>query len=216
VAGYYAATRQHNAAAPLADFCTAAYTSVWFWQNLGDHIRLVGFYQNSGEAMPHYVSEVDKLYKANDWSREDAIDWFPHDAKVHDLLTGKTRLEQLLELGFKPRIVPKMQFADGVNAVRTTLPRCYFDQTTCSEGITVLKNYRKKWIEEKGIWSDQPFHNWASHGADAFRYLCVAQRDLTPPVEDKTKEDFCSLPTLGAIRDDIIRKNKQNRRFLRR
>jgi hypothetical protein len=26
VVGYYSATRQHNAAAPLADFCTAAYT----------------------------------------------------------------------------------------------------------------------------------------------------------------------------------------------
>jgi hypothetical protein len=26
VAGYYSATRQQNAAAPLADFCTAAYT----------------------------------------------------------------------------------------------------------------------------------------------------------------------------------------------
>jgi two-component sensor histidine kinase len=25
VAGYYSATQQHNAAAPLADFCTAAY-----------------------------------------------------------------------------------------------------------------------------------------------------------------------------------------------
>jgi hypothetical protein len=27
VAGYYSATQQHNAAAPLADFCTAAYTA---------------------------------------------------------------------------------------------------------------------------------------------------------------------------------------------
>jgi hypothetical protein len=26
VAGYYSATPQHNAAAPLADFCTTAYT----------------------------------------------------------------------------------------------------------------------------------------------------------------------------------------------
>jgi hypothetical protein len=28
VAGYYSATRQHNAAAPLADFCTAAYIAL--------------------------------------------------------------------------------------------------------------------------------------------------------------------------------------------
>ena len=32
MAGYYSATQQHNAAAPLADFCTAAYSTfsaVW-------------------------------------------------------------------------------------------------------------------------------------------------------------------------------------------
>ena len=203
------------------------YTSIWFWQNLpygrfseasllnATQIRLVGFYQNSGEAMPHYVSEVEKLYKLNGWSRTDAIDYFPHDAKVHDLVTGKTRLEQFVQLGFRPRLVPMMKFDDGINAVRITLPHCHFDQTACSEGIGVLKAYRKRWNEEKGIWSDQPLHNWASHGSDAFRYLCAAQKDLAP-IAEPPKQNICSLGTYADLRNEALKKGKQHRRFARR
>jgi hypothetical protein len=38
----------------------------------------------------------------------------------------------------------------------------------CAKGIDCLDNYRKKWNESIGNWSDEPVHDQASHGADAF------------------------------------------------
>jgi hypothetical protein len=32
-----------------------------------------------------------------------------------------------------------------------------------------LRNYRKEWDEDRATFRDKPFHNWASHGADALR-----------------------------------------------
>lgn len=43
----------------------------------------------------------------------------------------------------------------------------------CSKGITALESYRKDWNDRHGCWSSLPLHNFASHGADAFRMLAV-------------------------------------------
>jgi hypothetical protein len=37
-------------------------------------------------------------------------------------------------------------------------------------------DYRKDWHEEKKTFAVRPRHDWASHGADAFRYLAVGVR----------------------------------------
>ena len=69
---------------------------------------------------------------------------------------------------------------------RATLPVCYFDAEECADGIKALKNYRKEWDEDKACFRDKPLHNWASNGADGFRYLSMGWRDLQPdPVEPK-------------------------------
>jgi hypothetical protein len=38
------------------------YTSIWFWQRLVGRLRIVGYFQDSGEGMPYYATEVKKLY----------------------------------------------------------------------------------------------------------------------------------------------------------
>ena len=38
----------------------------------------------------------------------------------------------------------------------------------------MLKSYRKDWDEHRGVWMSKPRHDWASHGADAFRTGAVA------------------------------------------
>lgn len=53
------------------------------------------------------------------------------------------------------------------------LDRCWFDEVKCSIGIRALENYKKEWNDRHGCWSSQPLHNFASHGADAFRMLAV-------------------------------------------
>jgi hypothetical protein len=36
-------------------------------------------------------------------------------------------------------------------------------------GIKCMDGYQYKWDDKQGVWSREPMHNWASHGADAWR-----------------------------------------------
>jgi hypothetical protein len=85
-------------------------------------------------------------------------------------------------LGRDVRKVPLHRIEDGINATRQLLGICEFDAGPCSEGTKSLKNYRKEWDEERGVWRDRPRHDAYSHGADAFRSLAMIYR---APIEAK-------------------------------
>lgn len=53
------------------------------------------------------------------------------------------------------------------------LPRCWFDEERCAQGVSSLDNYKKEWNDRHGCWSSKPPHSFASHGADAFRMMAV-------------------------------------------
>lgn len=55
------------------------------------------------------------------------------------------------------------------------MPKCAFDAIKCEQGIKALESYRKEWNDKMGVWRDKPLHDWASHGADAFRYFATYQ-----------------------------------------
>jgi hypothetical protein len=62
-------------------------TAIWFWQITGQQIRIIDHYENSGQAIPHYVKEIQsRNYKQG-------IDSVPHDAKIRSAETGRTRVE---------------------------------------------------------------------------------------------------------------------------
>jgi hypothetical protein len=83
-------------------------------------------------------------------------------------VTAEAEIKRLLP-GVKVRIVPRIpQKMMAINAARSRIAECYFDEQRCAKGIACLDNYRKKWNESIGNWSDEPVHDQASHGADAF------------------------------------------------
>ena len=81
--------------------------------------------------------------------------------------------------------VPKSDIIPGIDAARSMLPRCFFDEKKCAKGITALENYKKEWNDRDGCWSSKPLHNQYSHGADAFRTLAVG---LTRVMAKKTDD----------------------------
>ena len=97
----------------------------------------------------------------------------PHDAKARELTTGKTREQALAGLGIIPRILPAEPVEDGINAVRNLLLRCWFDETRCARGIEALRQYRRDYDDRLKAFKGRPLHDWASHAADAFRYLAM-------------------------------------------
>jgi hypothetical protein len=97
--------------------------------------------------------------------------------KVRELGTGKSRLETLESFGLtRTTVVPAQSVEDGINAVRLLLPRCWFDENKCKQGIESLKQYRSDFDEKRGVFSGRPLHDWTSHAADAFRYLALGMR----------------------------------------
>ena len=121
---------------------------------------------------------------------------------------GKSRKEVAEGLGIKPIIVaPKLEVNDGIEAVRNMLGRCYFD-SKCGQdpetgapssisGIEALRQYQREYDEDRKAFRTTPLHNWASHYADGFRMLAVAEkRKIVERVEKKEEPKFKSVHTM--------------------
>lgn len=149
-------------------------TAIWFAQTVGKEFRVIDYYEASGVGIDHYVRVLrDKPYTYGKH-------FLPHDADASELGTGKSIRESLAGLGVRQtEIVPKLSVEDGINAARLLLPKCWFDAERCKEGIEALRQYRKEYDEKLKTFKQRPLHDWASHGADAFRYLAVSVDRMT-------------------------------------
>jgi hypothetical protein len=155
-------------------------TSIWFSQSSrsGD-IRLIDYYEASGEGLSHYVNMLHEKRSARKYVY--GQHWAPHDIQVRELGTGKTRRETAASLGIKFEIVPRHELADGMNAVRLTLPKCWFDEAKCARGLEALRQYRKQLNPRLQEFTGTPVHDWSSHAADAFRGLAVRHKTPETP-----------------------------------
>jgi hypothetical protein len=142
-------------------------TSIWVAQLVGTEVRLIDYYENHGVGLDHYV----KWIKDNDYLKAEHI--LPHDVRVRELGTGKSRLEMLEDAGLEVKIASRMGLDDGIQAVRRLLPRCWFNVPKVQTGLNCLRNYRRDYDEKRKIFYERPLHDWSSHGSDSFRYLAL-------------------------------------------
>jgi phage terminase large subunit len=148
-------------------------TAIWFIQDVGKERRIVDYLEVSGEGLPQIVKRLEE--RGYRYGRH----VLPHDAEVRELGTGKSRTETLEALGLRNlEIVAQQEVADGINAVRMVIPKCWFDADRCERGIEALKQYRREWDGKRQTWRERPLHDWASHAADAFRYLATARQTV--------------------------------------
>lgn len=146
-------------------------TVILFTQDYGREIRIIDYYEAQGEGLPHYASILDKRgykYKAHN---------APHDIQVRELGSGKSRLEVAQNLGIRFDLVPNIGIQDGIEAGRLLMPRLVINEKRCRPLIEALQNYVWDYNEKLGQFKSRPLHNWASHAADAFRYLAVGHKD---------------------------------------
>lgn len=146
--------------------------TIWFMQHIGFEMRFIRYFEASGEGLQfyaNYLASLGYVYGKHYW---------PHDGNTRDLSTGKERQTTAKEFGIKPIIiVPRaVKVSDEIELVRQVLPKCWFDEENCAEGIKHLDSYRKEWDDKNGVWRDSPRHDAASHGADAFRTFAKGYR----------------------------------------
>ena len=144
--------------------------SIWYVQEVAGEIRLIDYDEYTGMGLPDIIKQMN----AKGYAYKEHI--APHDIKVRELGSGTSRLETAKQLGIKYTIAPNMPVQDGINAVRTAIPRMYFDKDKCKLGLEAMRQYRTEYNDKKGIFSNAPLHDWCSHAADAMRYLCITKR----------------------------------------
>jgi hypothetical protein len=138
--------------------------SIWIFQVINGQIHLYDYIEGYMNTMQSYIEDLGVF------SRKHHVQWdmhfAPHDIKVTDYTSEKSRLEVAASLGFFFTVVKKLSIMDGIDAVKTLFPRMVFHKTNCELGLDALKQYQR---DDYG----KPVHNFASHPADALRTLAV-------------------------------------------
>ncbi len=153
--------------------------SVVFAQQHGQEVRIIDYYEASGEGLPHFISEIKS--KPYSYDSHNA----PWDIEVRELTTGKTRRETARSLGINFRVGKKVnKKEEAIEQARQLLSRCWMDRRKCEKLIAALRNYHKEYDDKNQVFKARPVHNWASHGADSFMELAMSIRpEQTEPLQ---------------------------------
>lgn len=155
-------------------------TAIWLHQRVGLQDRFIHFIEGWGEPYEYFVLKMQALGYV--WGRH----YLPHDAGhfrqgMNNNLSPKQMIEKLglRNIEIVQRI-PELQ--QGINKTRQVLMGdVWIDQTHCKEGIDHLEQYKKRWIESTGMWSDEPLKDIHTEGADSFRQFAQVIDTLNKP-----------------------------------
>lgn len=147
-------------------------TSIFFAQPIEGGPRIIEYYEERNLPLTDHIKFV--LDKRHYHYLEHLG---PHDLRQREKTSGVTLQDFALEQGLDFTIVPKLRVDDGIELVRAMLPTCTFNEDTTEYGLDVLMGYERRWDERHRRFVDIPTHNWASHGADAFRVLATGWED---------------------------------------
>lgn len=157
-------------------------TACWVWQALPERIRVVAYYEASGQSVDHYLSW---LHQWRQGGRIMGDVWLPHDARAASFQTGRTTVEQFISGGVQPKLIPQVGLQHGIDAARLMFRTMEFHEPDTADGISCLTAYQREYNEDRKVYSDRPRHDWASHGADAFRYMALVCRTEAPTRDDR-------------------------------
>lgn len=146
-------------------------TSIWFGQESsnGDAINIIDYEEKTNFSFPQWVNEL------NNKGYTYGVHSLPHDFKQKNFATGTNGPAVARELNFQFETTPNISRQQGIDAVRTFIPRLRFDNNPqVMKGFDGLMNYRREYNDKLAIFMDRPMHDWASNPADAMRYMAIA------------------------------------------
>lgn len=112
------------------------YTAVWFFQQAGREVRVVDYYETSGQGLAAVVAEAI-AGRGYLWGTHH----LPHDVMVRELATGRSRYETLGALGLsRISVGVATDPEERVNAARLMIPMCWFDAGRCALGLERLRS----------------------------------------------------------------------------
>lgn len=155
------------------DIGTRDATAIWIAQFIGREIRVIDYYEASGQPLATHLN----------WLREkgyaSALCVLPHDGANQNHITAIRFEDHIRAAGFAAETVAnqgKGAAMQRVEAARRLFPRIWFNETTTEAGRDALGAYHERKDDKRNIGLG-PEHDWASHGADAFGLMCVAYEE---------------------------------------
>jgi phage terminase large subunit len=160
-------------------------TAGLLFQVIGKYIHVLYLLHDTGRGLKYYLDEANKIKQSFrcEWGHH----FMPHDVaqKHQGWEHAESRLMMARQHGWLIQQVPKVNFEDGIEAMRYVLPRIRLDKLNCAQALRALSEYQREYDDELARFSKAPLDNWAVHIADAFRYLSVQYKRLydvpTPP-----------------------------------
>jgi hypothetical protein len=180
-------------------------TSIWWFQVIGGVPHIVDCYTSPGGDVEAFA----EVCAARGW--QPGNDYVPHDAKVKEWGTGRTRIETMVRHGFKPVLVPNASKLDGIAAARVTLKSAVFHPRCEAIGISALEQYRREWDDERKTFAANEYRDWTTHLADAFRYLSLAWREARPVEEPKKPEPMRGAENITV--NELLKLSKPDRKW---
>lgn len=151
-------------------------------------LRVIEYIEDSHKTLDWYSAELKK--RNLNWGTL----WLPHDGEHKDFKTGKSAKQIMQALGWDADIVPNQAVEQGIRAARMAFARVWFDKTKTDRLVQCLRRYRRGIPTTTGE-PGHPVHDEWSHGADAFRYLCIVADRLS----NETFGGKLNYPNLGIV-----------------
>lgn len=194
------------------DLGKAVNNPIWCFQVVKGRPVIVDFYQPESDDLADWVKWLnDRGYVGSDY--------VPHDILVTEWGSKRTRFDVLQGMGRRPKRLPRVSVADGLQAGRTTINAAIFaNNERVLAGIEGLKNYRREWDDERKTFRETPVKDWAEHIGSAWRYLGLAWRDVKPPKpkEQKPTELIYTAREDGSVEANMSVRDIVEQRMRRR
>lgn len=144
-------------------------TAIWFFQKVANEVFIIDYLEANNQSSAWYAGKL----REKPYSYGKHI--LPSDAGDPKELVAYSWQDALARMDITNiHLLPKQSsIDDGINAVKVLLPRCRFSAEKTQGGRLSLTNYKQKWDDKRKTFMPHPDHNWASHGADGFRYVAL-------------------------------------------
>lgn len=134
-------------------------------------LRVIDYIEDDHRTLDSYVAEL--LTRPFRWG----TDFIPHDGRSRDFKSGKSTEELLQALGRTVTVLGRDDVEEGIRQARMMFPRCWVDRKAQAL-VNRLKRYRRTQHATTGEFG-APLHDENSHGADCWRYLAMAEPQMS-------------------------------------
>ena len=178
------------------DLGKGANMAVGFYQRNFNQVKKIDYWEGEGnDSLPQSIAKImNKPYVYGGH-------FAPHDIGTVDMSTGVTRIETAEKLGIKFQIVPRLSVDERINAAKLMFGRLWVDEIKCSLWLENIAQYQREWDNKKGMFKDNPLHDFASHGADEFTYAAVIEKEMIDDRENLAHMEQNRYERISAVKD---------------